>query len=478
MELKTFVSRATLVAGLCLIESCATNPATGQNEISLVSESQEIEMGKAAAAQVPLATPYYPDDAVQRYVSQIGHKLAAAGERPGLPWEFHVVDDPGVNAFALPGGYIFVTRGLLTDMNSEAELATVIGHETGHVTARHSARQITRQEIAQVGLVAGSLASKTFSQYAGVAQQGLQLLFLSYSRGDESQADMLGFRYALKTKYDVRAMKDVFITLDGVTQAAGGSKVPDWQSTHPAPADRIQATEQRLAETKVNFDSLYAGREVYLKIIDGMIYGENPRDGYFVGPVFYHPDFRFQFTFPDGWPTQNQASGVMGISSGQDAMVQISLAQGTPDSAARAAFAGQGITATPLTRESIGGQPAVSGDFQQTSEQGVVRGRASFVSYDGKTYALVGYTTADKWPQYQNLLRSALGSFRPVTDPAVLNIQPKRLKIEKLTRPTTLSELQRSSPSVVSLAELSLINRVDSSTTMPAGRMVKRVVSR
>src|SRR5882672_4178953 len=136
---------------LGMVWACATNPATGHSEISLVSESQEIAMGKGAAAQVPQSTPFYQDSAVQRYVQRLGARLAAAGERPNLPWEFHVVDDPGVNAFALPGGYIFVTRGLMTDLNSEAELAAVMGHECGHVTARHSARQITREQLAQVG---------------------------------------------------------------------------------------------------------------------------------------------------------------------------------------------------------------------------------------------------------------------------------------------------------------------------------------
>ncbi len=467
---------AALPALAVLAWGCATNPATGQSEIMLVSESQEIAMGKEAAAEVPQSTPFYQDSAVQRYVAKLGAKLAAAGERPNLAWEFHVVDDPGVNAFALPGGYIFVTRGLMTDLNSEAELAAVMGHECGHVTARHSARQITRSQIAQVGLVAGSIASKTFSQYAGQAQQGLQLLFLKYGRGDESQADMLGFRYALKTGYDVRAMRDVFITLDNVSNAAGGSRVPEWQSTHPAPANRIQATDQRLAQTKVNFDSLYLGREPYLAIINGMTYGDNPRQGYFEGQVFYHPNLKFQFTFPEGWQTANQPGGVGGISSAQDAMVEISLAQGSPDSIARQVFSGEGVQSANVGRENIGGQQAVSGDFQKQGEQAVIRGRASFLSYGGRTYALVGYTSADKWGTYEKVIRSALSSFKPVTDPAVLNVQPRRIKVEKLPKAMTLAEFRKSYPGDATLAELSLVNRQDSTAVLPKGMLVKRIV--
>jgi predicted Zn-dependent protease len=287
---------------------------------------------------------------------------------------------------------------------------------------------------------------------------------------------MLGFRYALKTGYDVRAMRDVFITLDGVTRAAGGSRVPEWQSTHPAPANRIQATDARLAQTKVNYDSLYLGRDTYLAMIDGMVYGDNPRMGYFAGPVFYHPDLKFQFTFPEGWQTANQPGGVAGLSSAQDAMVEISLAQGSPDSIARQVFGGEGVQSANVGRETIGGQPAVSGDFQKQGEQAVIRGRATFLSYGGRTYALVGYTSAAQWSKYQNLIHNALSSFRPVSDPAVLNVQPRRIKIEKLPRAMTLADLQRSAPSKATLAELSLINRQDSTTTLPAGRLVKRIV--
>jgi len=459
-----------------LLATCAVNPATGGHELNLVSESQEISMGREAAASVPKQTPYYADAAVQSYVRDLGLKLAAHSERPGLPWEFHVVDDPAVNAFALPGGFIFVTRGLMTDMNSEAELASVMGHEIGHVTARHSAQQITRQQIAQVGLVAGSLASSTFAQYAGAAVQGLQLLFLKFSREDESQADMLGFRYALRSGYDVRAMREVFVTLDGVTRSSGGARLPEWQSTHPAPVNRIAATDARIAATTVDYDSLYRGRDVYLRRIDGMIYGDNPRDGYFTGATFYHPDLRFTFTFPSGWKTANQASGVTGVSAGQDAMIQLSLAEGSPEQAAQKFFGSQGVQSAGAGSERINGLPAVAGDFAAQGDQTTFRGRAAFLNLGGRTYSLVGYSSTARWPQYADAVRGSFGSFRELTDPKALGVQPVRLRVEKLPRAMTLRDFNRASPSVVPLAELSLMNQVDSLETLPAGQLVKRVV--
>src|SRR6266516_2241805 len=143
-----------------------------------------------------------------------GTRLAASSERPNLPWSFRVVDDPVVNAFALPGGFIYVTRGILAHLNSEAELAGVVGHEIGHVTARHTASRITKQQLAQVGLVVGSIASPQLERYAGLASSALNVLFLKYSRDDESQADHLGLRYMRRGNYDAREMPNVFRMLD------------------------------------------------------------------------------------------------------------------------------------------------------------------------------------------------------------------------------------------------------------------------
>jgi predicted Zn-dependent protease len=210
-----------LSAGAALVAACATNPATGKSEISLVSEGQEIEMGNQMLASARATLGVYPDSGLQRYVRSIGSGLAASSERPGLPWVFEVVEDPEVNAFAAPGGKIFVTRGILAYFGSEAELAGVLGHEIGHVTARHSARQMTREQLAGIGLIAGSIFSSTVAQNAGALQQGLGLLFLSYSRGDESQADELGFRYMRRLRYDPREMSNTFQTLARVGSCPG-----------------------------------------------------------------------------------------------------------------------------------------------------------------------------------------------------------------------------------------------------------------
>src|SRR5690606_26348731 len=201
------------VAAVLLAGACSVNPATGERQLSLISEQQEIAIGGEAAGQVAQQIGLVEHEALQRYVEDVGRRLAAVSERPDLPWQFRVVDDPTPNAFALPGGYIFVTRGLATLLTTEAQLAAVLGHEIGHVTARHSVAQMSRAQLAQLGLGLGMVLSPDIAQLGDLLGSGLQLLFLKYGRDDERQSDELGFRYMLETGYDVEQVDDVFRAL-------------------------------------------------------------------------------------------------------------------------------------------------------------------------------------------------------------------------------------------------------------------------
>jgi predicted Zn-dependent protease len=457
---------------------CARNPVTGKSELSLVSESQEIEMGKQAEQDVAQSIGYYDDAAVQQYVSQIGMKIAKASERPNLPWEFHVVDDASVNAFALPGGFIHVTRGLMTAINDEAELATVIGHEIGHVTNRHSVQQISKAQVAQLGLGLGSVLSPSIARMAGVASQGLQLLFLKYSRDAENQADMAGFRYALNQNYDVRHMTNVMEILDRESQLGGGGRLPDWLATHPNPGARIQHITQMLDTTRRDLSHAIVDREGYLQHIQNMTYGEDPRQGFFEGNAFYHPGMRFQVTFPQGWQTQNMPQAVVAGSPQQDAIIQLGLAGKTsPEEAARQFMSQQGVQPGNTSSTNVNGLPAAGGYFTAETQQGQVQGLVTFISYSGNTYGFIGYTPAGKLSAYDNVFRQTIGSFGPLRNQAAMNVKPARVELVKLPRSMTMEQFNSQYPSSIKLEELVIINEVESSTTMlPAGRIVKRIV--
>jgi len=464
----------TLLAGVAA-SGCVTNPATGRNQIMLISEAQEIQMGREYDPQVVASIGLYPDAALQQYIQQLGAQLAATGERPNLPWTFRVVDDPAVNAFAVPGGFIYVTRGILAHLNSEAALASVVGHEIGHVTARHTVSQMSNQQLAGLGLAAGSIVSSGFARYAGLANSALGILFLKYSRDDETEADDLGLRYLRRTTWDAREMPAVFQMLEQMSASQGGSQLPTWLATHPSPANRREHIAELLAATPQT--GTVVNRDAYLRRLDGQVFGENPREGYFQGSQFSHPDLRFRLTFPEGWATHNGKQAVVAVSPGKDAVVELGGAQGTSaDAAARTFLAQEGITGGSTSRSTQSGLRAVSAPFGATTESGTLRGMVLFVEHAGAVYGLVGYAPDARWPTYQAAIDRALRSFQPLTDRTALNVQPHRLDVVTLDRRTTIEALVRQRPSPASPATLALINQVELQTTLEAGRLIKWIV--
>src|SRR5690349_18116370 len=387
-----------LCAGLAA-SGCAINPATGKNQLMLVSEDQEIAMGRQADSAVVTSIGLYADPVWQRYIQQFGARIAATSERPSLPWTFRVVDDPAVNAFALPGGFIYVTRGLLAHLTNEAELASVVGHEIGHVTARHTAAEMSKQQLIGLGLAAGSMASSQVAKYAGTANQALGILYLKFSRDDESQADQLGLRYMRRASYDPRQMPEVFLMLGRLTAAEGGSRLPTWLETHPSPANRVASISAQIAALPQDFSGTSVNRDAYERLLDGLVFGTNPRQGYFTGSQFFHPDLRFRLTFPSGWTTTNGAQAVVAVSPQGDAAVELSQAtEPTADAAARAFLAQQGLTAGASVRVGLsGGLSGISAAFSAATDNGTLRGTALFVDYGGAVYRIVGYAPEAQW---------------------------------------------------------------------------------
>jgi predicted Zn-dependent protease len=467
-----------LLAGLAAGPlGCARNPVTGKSELSLVSESQEIQMGQQASKEVAQSIGFYKDDKVQSYVADIGKRMAAESERPNLPWEFHVVDDAAVNAFAIPGGFIYVTRGLMGVVNTEAELASVIGHEIAHVTHRHSVQQISKAQLAQLGLGIGSILSSDIAKFGQLAGAGLGLLFLKYGRDAENQADQSGLRYALQENYDVREMPKVFQSLSRISQTGGGGRLPEWLSTHPEPESRIKRT-QKVLDTLHLSPNAIVGREDYLRQLQGMTFGEDPRQGYFEGSRFYHPQMRFQLTFPEEWKKQNLPQAVMGISPGQDAIIQLGLAgDASPQQAARQFLSQQGVQAGNASTASVNGLPAASSYFQAQTEQGQIEGIVSFISYGGQTFGLMGYTPAGKLGAYDRVFQNTIRSFSELRDASKINVQPARVELARVPRQMTLEQFNSQYPSSIPIEQLAIINELEGpASVIPAGRTLKRVV--
>jgi predicted Zn-dependent protease len=475
--LRSRASIAALLACSLLVASCSSNPATGKRQIALISEEQEVAMGREADQQVVQSLGLYQDEELQAYVNRLGQQLARDSERPNLPWTFRVVDDPVVNAFAFPGGYIYVTRGLMTHLSNEAELVSVLGHEIGHVTGRHSVEQMSKQQLAQIGFIAGMLIKPELAQYSDLAQTGLGLMFLKYGRDDEREADDLGLRYMTRENYDPREMPQVFEVLRRVSEQQGGGRVPGWMSTHPTPENRIERIESQLASMNVDTSNRLVNRERYLKTIDDLTFGQNPREGYFRGNQFIQPELGFSITFPQGWQMSNEKQAVGAISPRQDAIVVLSLAEGrSPQEAAQRFFSQQGVQQGQALRANLGGLPAVANEFAVNTQQGTLVGLAAFVEDKDRVYRILGYTSQNNWRSYDSNISNTLASFERVTDRRLLDVKPKRLDVVTVPSAMSLEEFSRRYPSTVDLQTLGIINQANADTRFPAGTEVKRVV--
>jgi predicted Zn-dependent protease len=459
------------------VSGCVRNVATGERQLSFISQAQEVQIGQDAARDVRQSIGLVDDPELQAYVGRIGQELAKRSERPDLPWSFQVVDDPSPNAFALPGGPIFITRGMLGLMTSEAELASVLGHEIGHVTARHAVSQISQQQLAQIGLGLGAVFSPTVQQLSGAIGSGLGLLFLKYSRDDERQADELGFAYASRGGYDTSEFADVFVAL-GRVSGAQGSALPGWLSSHPTSQERVDTARAR-ASANPAAQNARSGRDDFLRRIDGMVYGTNPRNGFFRDDVFFHPELQFQMRFPSGWQHQNMTQAVVGASPDGAAAIELTLADARDPEDGLKRFAGQsGVQVGPASRRTVSGLPAIGAEFSADTQQGPLRGLAVFVAHRERVYRLIGYAAASRAGTHAPAISAAIDSFGPVRDRAVLSVMPDRIAIARLDRAQTLAEFAKRFPSAVDVEHLAAINHVaTASTRLEAGTTVKRVVA-
>ena len=471
----------TVTLAAAALAACAVNPATGKRQFSLVSKDDEVAMGQEEAQKVAASMPILQNQPVQDMVKRVGMEMAKVSERPELPWTFTVLDDPVVNAFALPGGPIFITRGIITHMNSEAELASVLGHEIGHVTARHSASQMSKQQLMSMGLGVASVVSPTAAQYAGVAEQGLGLLMLKYGRDDEKQADGLGYRYMMKIGWDPREAVKMFQMLQKTSGGDKEGRPPEWMSTHPDPGDRAQRAEARSKELKaknLNLDSLKRNREQFLRAIDGLSFGEDPRDGFFRGSTFYHPGLALQVTFPEGWQTANQPQVLAAREPEGKALVQLTAAKGaSPDEALRAFFGNQGFSNVREVQVQTPATPARSAVFDVQTQQGVLQGETTVLTLKGRMFQILSVGGQGSLQAVDGIHRQVIASFKEVTDPAILNIRAPQVKVVQLPKAMTAEEFYAQYPSVLPMDQVLIINGLEPGAQLKQGDLVKQVVA-
>lgn len=463
-----------------LVSSCAVNPVTGKHELMLLSEANEIELGRQTDAQVVREYGIYEDPDLTRYLDRICRRLGRISHRPNLAYHFKVLDTPVVNAFAVPGGYVYFTRGILASLNSEAELAGVMGHEIGHITARHTAQQYSRAQLAQIGLGLGMILSETFRNFGDLAQFGVGMLFLKFSRDNERQADDLGVEYSSRDGYDATHMANFFETLKRMNPGSDQKGLPDWFSTHPNPADRVAKVRLRAREwqNKLGLKNLKVNRKAYLKCIDGLVYGEDPRQGFVENNVFYHPELRFRFPIPVNWKLQNTQTLVRMISERGDAAILFTFsAARSPEEAARSFVYKSEATILGSSGENVNGLPAYRLTWQLRSTQGMLQGMSYFIKKKAKVYVFHGVSSLNRFNQYTSVFQHTMRQFKNLTDPAKLGVKPDRIRIRSTHTSGSLRRalLALGTPEK-DLKKLAILNGRDLDDTIPRNTLLKVIV--
>lgn len=448
---------ATLAAAVSLA-ACAVNPVTGTPNFVMMSEEQEIQLGRANDPKIRAQFGVYDDAELQAYVQRVGERVAANSHRPDLVYRFAVLDTPDVNAFALPGGYIYLTRGILAYLNSEAELAAVLGHEVGHVTARHSVRQYSAATAGQLAaaILLRSAAAQDLFNVIGSA------LLSGYGRDHELEADRLGAQYLARNGYDPEAMLGVIGVLknqeefEKVRARAEGREPRIYHgvfATHPSADQRLQEV---VGEAKQGTNATTRlGRDEYLQAIDGMRYGDSPKAGVRHKSAFYHRDMNFVLQFPDGWRLENAPDAVTALSPGGDAIVQLrseDLSKRiTPEEFLKTRLkvsdlrSGGAISGTQLS--SYSGLTRVAAPPAWRGAGSRVPGRVSVVYLDNRAFVVLAAARSDAaFAEYDERFLATARSLHALKPEEKQIAEGLRLKVVRAGRTDTFAKLAAQSP--------------------------------
>lgn len=478
---KIFVHFSFILASLLLIPSCAVNPVTGKKQLMLFSEAQEIKMGQEYDPQVIATFGLYEDEKLSNFITEKGKEMGKISHRPKLEYHFRVLDSPVINAFAVPGGYVYFTRGILAQFNNEAELVGVLGHEIGHITARHTVSQQSKQQLGQLLLIGGMIASEEFRQFADYAMQGMQLLFLKYSRDAESQSDRLGVEYSTKIGYNSHEMANFFGVLNKMRMESESGGVPTFMSTHPDPADRFERVHELTEawQDSLPRDNYLVEENEYLRMIDGVVYGEDPRQGYVEGNTFYHPELRFKYPVPQGWRLQNTPMQVQMAPEDGKALMIFSIAKEEAlNSAAQNTLENLQLNSLDMKRTEVNNMPAIVTVSEQTSQnqQGqeqTIRVLSYFIDY-GRIYVFHGVTTEALFNDHYRTFESTMMNFNKLSDPSKINVEPARIRIKEVPRTTTVSEVfQYYGVPQDRINELALLNNKELNDQVSKGELIK-----
>ncbi len=495
--MQNFRKRSCLWIGILavILSGCivSKSPISGRKRAYGYSWQEEINLGRTADSEIVKQYGLYDDAELARYVEEIGQSLVGvshlrrAGADPEwMATEFHfrVLDSPVVNAFALPGGYVYVTRGLLAHLEDQAQLAVVLGHEIGHVAGRHASKRAAKQSFSQVLLLgsavggqilAGGSAAQDILNYGSAATQ---LLFLSYGRDDERESDRLGVEYAALLGYDASHAADFFQSLKRLGDQSG-QKIPSMLSTHPDPGERESTIKRLSAEWAAKEPMTRVDGPSYLDAINGMVFGDDPQNGFERDGIFYHPRLKFAFPVSAIFQVVNQPSQVILINKDQTAGVifDIDADHATAKLAAEAFSKQEGITTVQSGIGSSNGLSAryVIAEVSDSNGQ-KTRLRVHFVDYAGNVFRFIGLAPKNTFESYDGYFQATMKGFIALSDPDILATQPDRVDVQHVSRSGAFRALiPVKLPSGVTPNGLAILNQVRLDDVLPSGKKYKLI---
>ncbi|MBD3615526.1 MAG: M48 family metalloprotease [Gracilimonas sp.] len=476
-----------------LVNGCmkvGVNPVSGNKRAFGYSWEQEVQIGQQADSEIIAQYGLYENEELSNYVSDLGQALLEVSHlrREDTPeqfrdteFTFRVLKSPVVNAFALPGGYIYVTRGLLAHLDNEAQLAVVLGHEIAHVAARHASQRAATQQFGQLAIIGGAILGQSLG-YDGasilqLSSQTAQLLFLKYGRDAERESDELGVEYSAMKSYMAAEGAAFFTSLKRISESEGGG-IPTLLSSHPDPGEREQ-TIPRLAQEWADkgYEQTILDRDEFLGMIDNIIFDENPREGFERNGMFYHPDLEFQFPVPSGFNLHNQTSAVIMVNESQDAIMQFTIdsENDTPESSVKAFLNQEGITVIEQNNFSANSFNGYQGVATAQAQDGTeLKLQLTALGHGGNIYRFLSYTTTAQFDDYKPDFDMVTNRFDNLTNSEILNIKPVRLQLVTTSRSGVFTDfLPNTLPMDIEPLDVAIINQVDLDQNIPSGTVLK-----
>ena len=462
---------------------CAVNPVSGRPELTLISAKQEQELGDEEAKKIEAGMGFADDTSFTPFLEQLGQRLAEHSPRKNITFQFHIVDMAEPNAFALPGGYIYVSRGLLALTNTEGELAGVVGHEIGHVAGRHAVQRISKQAPLAVvfGLASGitGLVSSTVGDLiGGVGNLAQSAIFSPYSRSQETEADEVGQKIAAEAGWDPIELSTFLANLGReVTLHEKEPRKPSFFDSHPATPDRVADTaRQAKSLTRATRDPISPSNEAYLARLNGIVVGPRAANGVFQETEFFHPDLGFFVKFPEKWQHENAPEKIVAVAPKGDAAVVLEVAA-KGDDPVEGARALDKVNHTEIATRTksitINGLPAARAVVPSDGKAHI---EITWIAHGGLIFQLVAVASTEQFKTFQPAFEAVAGSFRPLTAHERAGIMEKRVRLIAARGGETIEALAARAHSAWKAEEVAVVNGLVAATPLREGQVLKVAV--